>query len=105
MKILLVAIISACVTWGLLYELFYGPKARVKRLWNEMFKYAYEIGKYKKESKDANHGVYDQFVSILESKSNKTGKLINAILEYEYQDENNEEEKEYVADNKYKIKS
>lgn len=88
-----------------LYIFLYSSEARIKRLWKEIFKYASRVGELKKNEK-ADVLLTGQMIYDLESRQDRAGKLINAILEYEYPNlEDEEEEKqEYVSENKYEVK-
>lgn len=82
MNILLLAMV-ALGTWGLVYEYYYSPKARIKKLYRE-------ISKLKLLSPS------DSLIVLTEA--NKKGKMINALIDYYFDPV---EDKEYIENKKY----
>ena len=93
-------IFTAGVTWFLISVFIYDHKSRIKRLWKEVFRYSFKIGEWKKE----HEFVASAVIPSLENRIKKAGNLINAILDYEYQDSENEEELEYAKENRWEGK-
>ena len=86
-------IIVALVSWWLTYEVFYSPKARVRSLWAEIFKLAYKVAEQKKQFTDIPDPLADAYEKII----NKKKLMINALLEYYFDPEENQE---YIEENK-----
>jgi hypothetical protein len=81
------------VAWGLVYEFLYSPKARIKRLWKEVFLISSKIYEQKKLSE----GTYDPLVRAYEKIIEKKEKMIGSLLEYYFDPE---EDGEYIHENK-----
>ncbi len=92
-------IIAIIATWILLHFYVYDHKSQIKRLWKEIFKYAHEIGKFKKMEEE--HGSIMEAPDFLIRRKDRTGKLINALLDYHYSDSEEEEDLEYINGNSY----
>ena len=80
------------VVWGVVYEVFYSPKARIRRLWKEVLSISFKIGEQKKISPDIHNPLIAEYRSIIERKK----KMISALLEY-YLDP--EKDEEYIHEN------
>ena len=76
--------------------LVYNHKVQIKRLWKEIHRDAYQIGEINKKLGNFDPGLKYAY----RQKMNRAGKLINALLEYNYPGKN-EAETEYVENNKY----
>lgn len=75
------------------YEFLYSPKAQIKRLWKEIYKISFQIGKSKKIFEND----YDPFAAECKKIIDKKEKMINALLEYYFDPEN---DTEYIQENK-----
>jgi len=100
-------LIIAGLVWWLTYHFFYSPKARINRLWEEVFKISYKIGEQKRKQEYSNFvrvgwGPFSMVAD--ESVIEKKEKMINALLDY-YFNPNNEEDKEYIEQNRAKFKN
>ncbi|MEK7652274.1 MAG: hypothetical protein AAB351_03720 [Patescibacteria group bacterium] len=76
--------------------IFYSPKAHINSLWKEIFKLSFKIGSLK--------GVWYPYGDTLrkdryEIEREKKRKIINALLDYYFDDE---KDKEYIEENKAK---
>jgi len=94
MTILLLIVVIVCV-----FFIITGHKYQIKRLWREIFNNALQVGKWRK----VGEGI-DIVISALQAKQDRAGKLINALLDYHYFHTENEEEIEYVNENRYESK-
>lgn len=79
--------------WWIVYELLYSPKARIKRLWKEIFTIAYKIGDIRKRFGE---NYNDPLTGAYERINDKKKKMIKAILEYYFDPE---EDEEYIREN------
>lgn len=104
MENLILIIITIGITWFSLDKFVYGYKAQIKKLWKEIFRYAQELAKWEKAEKELGHVVASGFFFALRKRKNRAGKLINALLDYHYADTEDEDEQEYVKDNRYEEK-
>ncbi|KKS37971.1 MAG: hypothetical protein A3G49_01290 [Candidatus Sungbacteria bacterium RIFCSPLOWO2_12_FULL_41_11] len=104
MSISLLIILIVVITWGLLHFFVYGHKAQINRLWKEIFRYAHETAKLKNINDELGSIATSDALHILQIRANRTGKLINALLDYHYADTEDEDEQGYVKDNHYEEK-
>lgn len=89
----LIGFIGACIADSILFS----PKAQIKELWKQIFKLSYKIGELRKKNPE-----FDPLSEWLYTEeSNKHGKMINALLEYHFDPEN---DKEYIEENRYSEK-
>lgn len=107
MKILLLVISiiipTAIATWFLLDEFVCGRKAQIKRLWGKVFFCTHEIAKWEKMINEVGSAtLFAKGLNDFKARKKRIGKLINALLDYYYVDTENENEQEYVEDNRYK---
>lgn len=86
-------------TWLVLDITFYSPKYQIKRLWKEVFRNAEEEEKITKKSEGKDLFAYEGIFSLFKSRSDRAGKLINALLDYHFPD--TMENQEYLEENKY----
>lgn len=95
MNITLIIIITITITWGLLNRYVYSHQAYIDILWKEIFEYTTEIAKSRKLYEEV--GMYDM-LELFERKSNRAGRLINALLDYYYPnlELQDNDQKEYV---------
>ena len=63
------------MTWFILDDYYYSPKAQIKRLWKRVYKI----------SSLMNNSSYS--IDTFEREKNKTGKLINSLLDYNFNSE------------------
>ena len=84
-------LLIVALVWWLTYQFFYSPKARIKRLWEEVFKISFRIGE---QTKKGESPIPEDVNAV-----NKKKRLINALLDYYFNPEN-EEDKEYIEQNK-----
>lgn len=98
--------ITAFITRSILKE-NNTPKVRIERLENEACHFAAQIGKMRRETQgtlrlksieDAKNPIAEYPLS---QQIEKRHKMINALLDY-YFDEENEEDKEYIEEHRYK---
>jgi len=90
LKIILIIIFIVIPTWYILNESFYSPKERIKRLRKKVHKYSDVINK-----------LHTDVYSIGEPykiQRNKVGKVINSLLDYHF---DQEEDKQYIEENRY----
>ncbi|KKS91487.1 MAG: hypothetical protein UV65_C0005G0019 [Parcubacteria group bacterium GW2011_GWF2_43_11] len=87
------AIISA--TWLLTYVYFYSPKARIERLWKEIFRITFR----KKEQEKISRDICNPLVEEYEKMIRKRYKMINSLLDYYFDPE---EDQEYIEENRPK---
>jgi len=92
MQIIFLILLISLATWSIVYEFFYSPKAQIKKLWGEIFNISFKIAEQKKLNYDSN-----PLVNIYENVINKKKAMINALLDYYF---NTEEDEEYVKENK-----
>lgn len=109
MKILLMSISiiipTAIATWFLLDEFVYGHKTQIKKLWEEILQYVDMAGKINETAEKVGaKTILAGASNSLKTKQDRAGKLINALLDYYYADTENEDEQEYVKNNRYEEK-
>jgi len=103
MKILIIVIWTALLTWWLLHTFVYSHQAKIKRLWEEIFRLSRVIKKWEMQDDSVAEYVIGM-VSRINAKKKRIGNLINAILDYHYTDTKNEYEQQYVHGNRYEVK-
>lgn len=88
------------LTWWFFYNFFYSPRALIKRLWKKELKLASELGKMRKgvEMPEVIEGINSVYLPHME----KNGKMINALLDYYFDPE---EDEEYIQENRYNDKN
>lgn len=88
------------LTWWVLYNFFYSPKALIGRLWKKELNLASELGKMRKgvEMPEVIEGINSAYLPHME----KIGKMINALLDYYF---DMEEDEEYIKENRYNDKN
>src|SRR3989344_1998007 len=104
MENLYFALLAAGITWAVLYFGFYGHRAVIRKLWKEIFEYARVTDKYN-NMKGGVDFVIEPAIRELNAKSNKAGRVINALLDYHYGETENEEEKGYIHQHRYELKN
>ncbi len=93
MATILTILATAFITWVLAYEGFYSPKARIKRLRKEIYTISSEIGKLY-----TNDSVVDSLtLKPYENAIHKKEKMINVLLDYHFDPE---EDQEYIEENR-----
>lgn len=104
---LIFILLLICIGWWAGYIFWYSPKAQIKRLWKQIHQITFALEKDKKEHPDIIWGIcrlvrvgwwifsYIADESVIEKK----GKMINALLDYYF---NQEEDAEFIEQNKYK---
>lgn len=93
MSTILIIFAIILITWEVVYNFFYSPKAQIKRLWKEVFIIEHEISKYNSED-----SVADSFIKApYENAIRRKKKMINALLNYCF---NPEEDREYLEENR-----
>ena len=78
-------------TWSLVYNLFYSPRAQVRRLSKQMFNIPIKLARAKKKFDDKDNYFYDACKKALESRY----KIIIALLDFYFDPE---EDKEYIEE-------
>lgn len=91
MYILLIILGTTFITFVILYEFLFSPQARIRILWKEIFKIDTKIGEMK------NNGGYNPMIGLCEDIILKKKKMINALLDYYF---NPEEDEEYIKENR-----
>lgn len=81
------------VTWILIREYFYSPKARVKRLWKEIYIISYKINKWRTTDSVLNSLTLEPYENAIRRKK----KMVNALLDYYFDPE---EDREYLEENR-----
>jgi replication-associated recombination protein RarA len=79
-------------TWFILDQYYYSPKNQIKRLWNKVHKLSELINKLGSDY------IPDYISDSPKDKINKIGKVINSLLDYHF---DSEEDKEYIEENRY----
>lgn len=75
--------------------IFYSPKSHIKRLWKDIEWCAYEIAQMPKgEGRD-------MVAEAFKPRMDRARKLINSVLDYYYQEQNDEETMRFVQENRY----
>ena len=98
MEIVITAVISFGITWWLLYEYLYSPKAQIKKYWKEIFEITATIVKIKNAGKDAEgNEVHPIDLSGFEQQVKKRKRIIKALLEHHF---DSEEDQEYIEENR-----
>ena len=93
MKTIIIISATALTTWVFLYEYLYSPKARIRRLWNEIFVISHETGKHSSEDSVADSLIKESFEKAIQKKE----KMINSLLDYYFDPE---EDRGYIEENK-----
>lgn len=75
---------------------FYSPKNHIKELWEEIYDFMFKIREWEIKTHDIPY-FSDSFG--LQSKIEKRKKLINALIDY-YFDPEEDEDKEYIQENR-----
>lgn len=104
MSWVLPVLIGAGVAWYILDTYFYSHKAIIKRLWKGIFE---NTSKIVELEKTAGKNILFTPIAYLEWRTELSGKLINALLDYYYskqEGEEDEEENEYAVGNRWKPK-
>lgn len=96
MQFLYIAVAAAGISL-FICEIFYTPKSRIRRLWNEIFK----IEKLKAENikKSGDPVLFNFILSHYELPIEKKKKMINALLDYYFDPE---VDAEYIEENRPK---
>lgn len=102
MSTLFIVVATALVTWLLLHNLIYSHKSQIERLWKKVFKFAVERGKLEREGDSV---AFFEIINAYNKAADRAGRLINALLDYHYTDEEDDEEREYVHENRYEEKN
>jgi hypothetical protein len=84
---------GALVMWLIAENTIYSPKARIERLWKEIFAITTKIVEQEKRFGK----IYNPLVNLYEKENLKKKKMINALLEYYFKPE---EDEEYIRENK-----
>ena len=87
------SLISILITWWSIYELFYSPRARIKKLWEEVFSIASKIHDINKKYPEGSLFV----IRAYEKEREKRDTMINTLLDYYFDPE---EDREYVEENR-----
>ena len=82
--------------WWMLYAFLYSPKARIRRLFKEIYNIPIRIARPKRNVPEANNDGSDKCRAMLTSRY----KMIEAILEYNF---DTETDKEYITKIKEKL--
>ena len=93
LKIIPVIFVTSIVTWVVVYCYYFAPRARVKRLWDEAFKLAYELGEVRKKIPSEARPFEVSYNKAI----TKRHALINAILDYYFDPD---EDGEYINQNR-----
>lgn len=93
MNTIIIILATAFITSLFIYEFFYSPKARVRRLWKEVFTISHEIGKYNSKDSVEDSSVKEPYEKTMRKKE----KMINALLDYYFDPE---EDREYIKENR-----
>ena len=83
----------AFLTWLLIHEVFYSPKAQIKRLWKEVFVLTHKMSKYNSSNSFVDSIVKDPYEKVIHKKK----QMINALLDYHF---DLEEDQEYIEENR-----
>jgi len=97
MSTIFIILSTVVITWIIINEVFYSPKARIKRLWKEIFTIAHKIGKYNSEDSVADSVVKEPYERVIQKKK----KMISSLLDYYF---NPEEDQEYIEENRPETK-
>lgn len=82
--------------WLIIYNLFFSPKARVRRLFKEIYKIPIKLARLKRSRLDLTSDISQK----CEIELNSRYKMINALLEYNF---DSEIDKEYIKEMKEKL--
>lgn len=94
MREIIILIIGGIIGGLITYELWFSPKAMIEKLWKEVFKFSHEIGKLKKLNEEVGWRIN---IGAWQKQIDKREKLINALLEYYFDPE---EDEEYISENR-----
>ena len=83
----------AFLTWLLIHEVFYSPKAQIKRLWKEVFVLTHRMSKYNSDDSFVDSIAKDPYEKVIHKKK----QMINALLNYHFDPE---EDQEYIKENR-----
>ena len=92
MNIIFTVVITITLTWWLLHEYIYSPKAQIKRLWKEIFEISETIAAFKKHE-----DVAPMDLSEFESQVKKRENVISALLSHHFDQEGDQE---YIEGNR-----
>lgn len=92
MSTILVIFATAVITWFVTNELFYSPKAQIKRLWKEVFALTKELAKYNGKDSVADSVVREPYEKAIRKKK----EMIRVLLDYHFDPE---EDQEYIQKN------
>jgi hypothetical protein len=84
---------TVIITWLIVRELFYSPRARVKKLWKGISRLSREVGEQNKRFPDVPNPMVDVYEKIIYKKK----RMINALLDYHFDPE---EDQEYIEENR-----
>ena len=85
------------ITWFILEENYYTPKAQIKRLWKRIHRITASLPK---SYFDTDSSIPSYVYSPWLEKRNQIGKVINSLLDYYF---DKEEDKEYIKNNRYTL--
>lgn len=83
--------VTVLITWMFVHEFFYSPKAHIRRLWKEIFVIEHEISKYNSNDSVVDSLIKDPYEKALHRKE----RMINALLDYHFDPEEDQEFIEY----------
>ncbi len=89
-------IVIFLLIWLVIYELLYSPKARIRIIWRQIYRIPIKIARAKRAMPDK----ADYFDKICEKSLSLRYKMINALLDYHFDPE---EDEEYIQKNINKI--
>ena len=89
---IIIILATVVITWLFVHEYLYSPKAYIRRLWKEVFVILRRSNDHMKNYNDNGflEGVYEKELQ-------KRYKIINALLDYYFDPE---EDSEYIEDNR-----
>ena len=90
----IIKIVVIVVVIGLISEYYFSsPKAQVKRLWKEILEISFKMGKLKKEFPSIPSSIIYEYEKVIHKKE----KMINALLDYYFDPE---DDQDYIEDNR-----